>query len=144
MLKVSSRPLLFIHTIYSIQLFWQGQQRPRSDCADAQSDQGLRCSHMPEDTLWCGNVVETPSNFIEIQSTLVISNSKGLSEILRDIRTSTYQICRNGEKLIRLTTFNKYMCNWTLEVRDILKILWKKGNFSSFPQYFCLLLDFHI
>ena len=29
-----------------------------------------------------------------IQSTLVISNSKGLSEILRDIRTSTYQICR--------------------------------------------------
>ena len=42
--------------------------------------------------------------------------------------------------LIRLTTFNKYMCNWTLEVRDILKILWKRGeirsNFSSFPQYF--------
>ena len=29
-----------------------------------------------------------------IQSTLVISNSKGPSEILRDIRTSTYQICR--------------------------------------------------
>ena len=29
-----------------------------------------------------------------IQSTLVISNSKGLSEILRDIRTLTYQICR--------------------------------------------------
>ena len=26
-----------------------------------------------------------------IQSTLVISNSKGLTEILRDIRTSTYQ-----------------------------------------------------
>ena len=34
----------------------------------------------------------------EIQSTLVISNSKGLSEILRDIRTSTYQICRVQEK----------------------------------------------
>ena len=32
------------------------------------------------------------------------------------------------------------MCNWTLEVRDILKILWKRGesNFSSFPQYFFL------
>ena len=42
---------------------------------------------------------------------LVISNSKGLSEILRDIRTSTYQICRIVEKLIRLNTFNKYMCN---------------------------------
>ena len=35
-----------------------------------------------------------------IQSTLVISNSKGLSEILRDIRTSTYQICRIKEKVI--------------------------------------------
>ena len=58
-----------------------------------------------------------------IQSTLVISNSKGLSEILRDIRTSTYQICRTEEKIIRLTTFNKFMCNWTHEVRDILKIL---------------------
>ena len=28
---------------------------------------------------------------IVLQSTLVISNSKGLTEILRDIRTSTYQ-----------------------------------------------------
>ena len=61
-----------------------------------------------------------------IQSTLVFSNSKGLSEILRDIRTSTYQICRIEEKLIRLTTFNKYMCNWTLEVRYVVKILVKR------------------
>ena len=29
---------------------------------------------------------------------------------------------------MRLTTFNKYMCNWTLEVRDVLKILWKRGE----------------
>ena len=65
-----------------------------------------------------------------IKSTLVISNSKGLSEILRDIRTSTYQICRIEEKLIRLTTFINYMCNWTLEVRDILKILWKRGEIA--------------
>ena len=65
------------------------------------------------------------SSFLKIQSTLVISNSKGLSEILRDIRISTYQICRIEEKLIRTTTFNKYsyICYWTLEVRDILKIL---------------------
>ena len=40
--------------------------------------------------------------------------------------------------------------NWTLGVRDILKILWKRGelllgsNFSSFPQYFYMLLDFHV
>ena len=29
--------------------------------------------------------------YLMIQSTLVISNSKGLTESLRDIRTSTYQ-----------------------------------------------------
>ena len=29
-----------------------GQRRPRSDCADAQSDLGLRCPHIPEDTFW--------------------------------------------------------------------------------------------
>ena len=58
-----------------------------------------------------------------IQSTLIISNSKGLSELLRDNRTSTYQICRSEEKIFRITTFNKYICNWTLEVRDMLKIL---------------------
>ena len=66
-----------------------------------------------------------------IQSTLVISNSKGRSEILRYIRTSTYQICRIEEKLTQLTTFNKYMCNWTLETRDILKILWKRGEIAE-------------
>ena len=65
-----------------------------------------------------------------VQSTLVISNSKGLSEILRDIRTSSYQICRIEEKIIRKNTLNKYMCNWTLEVRDILKILWKRGEIA--------------
>ena len=46
------------------------------------------------------------------------------------------------KKITQTTTFNKYMCNWALEVRDILKILRKRGeiapksNFSSFPQYF--------
>ena len=33
-----------------------GQRRPWSDCADAQADLGLRCSHMPEDTLSHGAV----------------------------------------------------------------------------------------
>ena len=32
-----------------------------------------------------------PYVLVYIQSTLVISNSKGLTETLRDIRTSTYQ-----------------------------------------------------
>ena len=35
--------------------------------------------------------------FIYYKSTLVISKSKGLSETLRDIRTSTYYICRRKE-----------------------------------------------
>ena len=38
--------------------------------------------------------------FLEIQSTLVISKSKGPSETVRDIRTSTYQICSIEEKTI--------------------------------------------
>ena len=33
-----------------------------------------------------------------IYSRLVISNSKGLSEILGDIRNSKYQSCRNQEE----------------------------------------------
>ena len=80
-------------------------------------------------------------NFLNfVQSTLVISNSKGLSEILRDIRTSIYQICRIEENIIRTTTFNKYICNWTLGVTDILKILWKRGEIVPFY----LLLEFHV
>ena len=31
-----------------------GQQRPCSDCADAQADLRLRCPHMPKDTLSLG------------------------------------------------------------------------------------------
>ena len=45
---------------------------------------------------------------IGIQSTLVISNSKGLYETLRDIRSSAYQIYGTEEKTInRTTTFNR-------------------------------------
>ena len=44
----------------------------------------------------------------QVQSTLVISNSKGLYETLRDIRSSTYQIYGTEEKTInRTTTFNR-------------------------------------
>ena len=82
-------------------------------------------------------------NIRKIQSTLIISNSKGLSKILWDIRTSTYQICRLEEKINRTTAFNKYIRNWTLAVRDMLKILWKRG--AIFPLFHnILLLDFHV
>ena len=68
---------------------------------------------------------------IQLQSTLVISNSNGLSEILRDIRTSTYQICRIEEKIIRTTTFDKYMCIWTVEVKRYIENIVKKRRNCS-------------
>ena len=42
--KVPSRPLLSISNDSVC-----GQKRLRSDCADAQSDLGLCCPHIPED-----------------------------------------------------------------------------------------------
>ena len=46
----------------------------------------------------------------------------------------------------RATAFNNCICNWTLEVRDILKLLWKRGEFLLFStiHVFCFLLDFHV
>ena len=55
----------------------------------------------------------------QIQSTLVISKSKGPSKTLRDIRTSTYQICSIEEKTIRTAKFHKVTCNLTPLVRNI-------------------------
>ena len=42
-----------------------------------------------------------------VQSTLVISKSKGPSGTLQDIRTSTYQICRIEENTDGATKFHK-------------------------------------
>ena len=73
-----------------------------------------------------------------------------LSQILRDsLKNFEISILRHirffriQEKLIRLTTFNKYMCNLTLEVRDILKILLKQFLLFS-TIFFYMLLDFHV
>ena len=46
-------------------------------------------------------------NSNKVQSTLVISKSKGPAETLRDIRTSTYQMCRIEENTKRTTKFHK-------------------------------------
>ena len=43
----------------------------------------------------------------KIQSTLVISKSKGPAETLRDIHTSTYQMCRIKENTKQTTRFHK-------------------------------------
>ena len=42
-----------------------------------------------------------------IQATLVTSKLKGPSETLRDIRTSTYQMCGTEENTNRTTKFHK-------------------------------------
>ena len=42
-----------------------------------------------------------------VQSTLVISKSKEPSETFRDIRTSTYQMCKAEENANRTTKFLK-------------------------------------
>ena len=55
----------------------------------------------------------------EVQSTLVISKSRGPSKTLRDIRTSTYQICSIEQKVIRTTKFHKRLCDLTPLVRNI-------------------------
>ena len=62
-------------------------------------------------------------------SRLLLSGSPMDFEILRDIRISTYQICRIKEKS-RTTTYHKWICNLTPEVRDILKILWKRREIA--------------
>ena len=46
------------------------------------------------------------NNISKVQSTLVISNLKGPSETLRDIRSSTYQIFRIEENTNRTPKFN--------------------------------------
>ena len=85
----------------------------------------------------------SPLITVVIQSTLVISKSKGLSETLRDIRISTYQMYRTEENTNRTTKFLKWTCNLTPLVRNIC---WKycgkweklllRSNFSPYPQYF--------
>ena len=86
-----------------------------------------------------------------VQSTLFISNSKGLWNTSRypyfDISDLQNWETNNSHNHI----LQIYICNWTLEVRDILKILWKRGEiapkeqFLLFSTIFCyMLLDFHV
>ena len=61
-----------------------------------------------------GDQIYGPLNWVHItvmslgiQSTFVISKSKGPSETFRDIRTSTYQMCRIEKNTNRTTKFHK-------------------------------------
>ena len=85
----------------------------------------------------------------KIQSTLVISKSKGPSEILRDIRTSTYQMCKTEENTNRTTKFHKWTCNLTPLVRNICWKYCGNGRNCSLgailplsTKFYYLMLDF--
>ena len=80
-----------------------------------------------------------------------LSLSRRQREILRDICTSTYQICRIEEKLIEQPHFTNEYVIWLL----MLFIYWNycgkeeklllRSNFFFFYTIFCyLLLDFHV
>ena len=56
-----------------------------------------------------------------IQLTLIIWKSKALSELLRHIRTSTYQICRIEETINRTILFTNEYVIWFLK----LELYWK-------------------
>ena len=87
--------------------------------------------------LWWTRFTHFSSSIKTIYNRLSLSRSPVDSAMLRDIRTSTYQIYRYKEKTNWTTTFHKWKCNLTPDVRDILKILWKRGeNFYFFLQYF--------
>ena len=86
---------------------------------------------------------------IQLQSTLVISKSKGPSKSVRDIRTSTYQICSIEEKTIWTTKFYKWLCNLTPLNRNIYWKYCGKGRNCSQEQFllfstifYNLILDF--
>ena len=63
--------------------------------------------------------VGEPLKFYCILSTLVISKSKGPAETLRDIRTSTYQMCRIEENTNRTNKFFISTCHLTPSARNI-------------------------
>ena len=85
---------------------------------------------------------------ISVQSALVISNSKGLSEIHQDTRTLTYQICRIEKNLT--TECPIFICNLTPLHKIYIYLnycgkgekLLLKSNFSSYPQYFLPVVKF--
>ena len=71
---------------------------------------------------------------ISIQSTLVISNSNGLSEIHLIYPYLDTSDLQNWGKKNRTITFHKWIYNLNPQVRDMLKNLWKKGEIAL---YFC-------
>ena len=68
---------------------------------------------------------------LELQSTLVISKFKGLSEKIKISVPRHIRFAELRKKINRTTTLHKWICNLTFEVRDILKkIVEKRRNCS--------------
>ena len=63
--------------------------------------------HSADYIFWSFEIDEFIFSHLKIESTLVISKSKEPDETLRDIRTSTYQMCRIEEHTKRTTKFHK-------------------------------------
>ena len=64
-----------------------------------------------------------------IQSTLVISKSKGLSEVLQDIHTLTYQLCRIEEKL------NNHISQMNMQIENIVE-KWRNCSLRAISPLF--------
>ena len=74
-----------------------------------------------------------------VQSALIISNSKGLSKIHRDTRSSTYQISKIEKKNLT-TKCPKFICNLTPlhKIYIYIKLLWKRGEIAPEEQFLLL------
>ena len=87
-----------------------------------------------------------------VQSTLVISNSKGLLKYFEISVPRHIKFAELRKKYFEQPHLTNICVTGLLKFGHILKILWKReeklllrSNFSSFPQYlFYLLLDFHV
>ena len=98
---------------------------------------------------WIGLIYYTR---FHIQSTLVISKSKGPAETLWDIRTPTYQMCRIEENTKQTTKFHKWTCSLTPLMRNMCwKYCGKRGKIAPEEQFlplstifYYLMLDFYV
>ena len=125
--RTTRRPLLHLFLLYYTVdgqwSAWSNWSDCSKSCENGTRSRARRCNFSataPHGKPCVGNEKEAepcntdlcPSEFFiianrDIQPTLVISKSKGPSKTLRDIRTSTYQICSIEEKAIRTTKFHK-------------------------------------
>ena len=95
-----------------------------------------------QSTLDSSNILKCPLLSNNIQKTLAISKSKRPSELLRDIRTLTYQICRVEENTNRKPNFtNKYVIR-PIKLETYSKNIVKKRKMAPEEQILLLSIIF--